>query len=122
MRLVGLWGRSVSIPECSAIDAFVARWQGREGGQERAKYAMFLTELCAVLGLPSPDPASATTDKNDYAFGRVVKETTREGSVSARRIDLYKRGCFILEAKQSRQAGGIKAVLNRTGFAGGLNS
>ena len=26
------------------------------------------------------------------------------------RIDLYKRGCFILEAKQSRLRGGKKAV------------
>ena len=43
-----------------AIEAFIARWQAREGGQERANYAMFLTELCVVLGLSPPDPASAT--------------------------------------------------------------
>ena len=33
-------------------EAFVARWQGQEGGQERANYALFLTELCDALGLP----------------------------------------------------------------------
>ena len=32
-----------------AVEAFIARWQGREGGQERANYAMFLTELCSAL-------------------------------------------------------------------------
>ena len=35
----------------AAIEAFIARWQGRDGGQERANYAMFLRELCDVLGL-----------------------------------------------------------------------
>ncbi len=36
------------------IENFIARWQGQEGGQERANYALFLTELCDVLGLPQP--------------------------------------------------------------------
>ena len=47
------------------IDAFIARWQGREGGQERANYSLFLTELCDVLGVPHPDPAAASTQEND---------------------------------------------------------
>ena len=38
----------------STIEAFISRWQGQEGGQERANYALFLTELCDVLGLPHP--------------------------------------------------------------------
>lgn len=38
-------------------------------------------------------------------FERVVRETSREGATSNRRIDLYKRDCFVLEAKQSRFAG-----------------
>lgn len=28
----------------AAVEAFIARWQGRDGGQERANYAMFLRE------------------------------------------------------------------------------
>jgi hypothetical protein len=83
------------------IDAFIRRWQGREGGQERANYALFLGELCAALGLPPPDPASATTEPNDYVFERAVREISRDGSSSSRRIDLYKRDSFVLEAKQS---------------------
>jgi hypothetical protein len=65
-----------------------------------------LTELCDVLGLPHPDPAGATTENNAYVFERSVKETQPDGTSSLGRIDLYKRGCFVLEAKQSRQKGG----------------
>ena len=97
--------------EAARIDAFIARWQGREGGQERANYALFLTELCSTLCLPPPDPASATTEANDYVFERLVKDPGFDGSVSSRRIDLYKRGCFVLEAKQSRLKGGKKEIV-----------
>jgi len=38
-------------------EAFIAHWQGREGGQERANYGLFLIGLCDVLGVPRPDPA-----------------------------------------------------------------
>ncbi|PYE88059.1 hypothetical protein C7477_109103 [Phyllobacterium leguminum] len=69
---------------------------------------MFLTELCDLLGLPHADPASAAHEANDYVFERAVKETTRDGSTSSKRIDLYKRDCFVLEAKQSRFAGDKK--------------
>jgi hypothetical protein len=97
-------------PELTPIDAFVARWQGREGGQERANYVLFLSELCDVLGVSRPEPAAASTEENDYVFERVVKEFATDGSYSSRRIDLYKRGCFVLEAEQSRQTGGPKEV------------
>jgi len=82
--------------------ALIARWQGREGGQERANYGLLLSELCDVLGVPRPDPAAATTEENDYVFERGVKDHNPDGTASSRRIDLYKRGCFVLEAKQSR--------------------
>jgi len=65
---------------------------------------MFLTELCQALDLPRPDPASHETAHNDYVFERGVKRRESEGAASTLRIDLYKRGCFILEAKQSRAA------------------
>lgn len=96
--------------DAARIETFIARWQGREGGQERANYALFLSELCVALGLTPPDPAGAAQDANDYVFERVVRETARDGSVSHRRIDLYRRGHFVLEAKQSRQNGGGKEV------------
>jgi hypothetical protein len=85
-----------------AVETFIARWQGREGGQERANYALFLSELCGVIGVDPPDPAGAGADGNDYVLERAVREPGGNGSHSHRRIDLYKRGCFVLEAKQSR--------------------
>jgi hypothetical protein len=96
--------------ERESLDRFIARWQGREGGQERANYALFLSELCDAIGVARPDPASARTESNDYVFERKVDDTDFEGAVSHRRIDLYKRGCFVLEAKQSRLKGGKKEV------------
>ena len=92
------------------VERFVARWLGREGGQERANYALFLTELCGALGLDPPDPASSTTEENDYVFERVVTFKEPDGTTSHGRIDLYKRGCFVLEAKQSRQKRGYKEL------------
>lgn len=94
----------------AALEAFIQRWQGREGGQERANYALFLCGLCDVLGVPQPDPAGARPDVNDYVFERVVKEPNGDGTFATRRIDLYRRGSFILEAKQSRQEGGAKQL------------
>lgn len=87
----------------AAVEGFITRWQGREGGQERANYALFLTELCDLLNLPHAEPASAAHEENDYVFERVVKEPGRDGSIASRRIDLYRRDSFVLEAKQSRQ-------------------
>jgi hypothetical protein len=93
------------------IDVFIARWQGQEGGQERANYALFLSELCDVLGVPRPAPAAANTEENDYVFERAVKRPSADGTTPGLgRIDLYKRGCFILEAKQSRQTQGAKQI------------
>jgi hypothetical protein len=90
-------------------DAFIARWQGQEGGQERANYALFLTELCDVLDLPHPDVAKATHAHNDYVFERAVQRHLTDGD-AAGRIDLYKRNSFVLEAKQSRWKGGGKEI------------
>ena len=98
-------GGNDSAPE--AVEAFIARWQGQEGGQERANYGMFLRELCDILGVGPPDPAGATTEFNDYVFERAVKRSDNSGYG---RIDLYKRGCFLLEAKQSRWLGGKKEI------------
>lgn len=42
------------------------------------------------------------TTSSDYVFERDVKRRESEGMASTLRIDLHKRGCFILEAKQSR--------------------
>lgn len=63
-----------------------------------------------MIGVRRPDPALAEHDFNDYVFERRVERKRPDGTTEAGRIDLYKRGCFILEAKQSRLRGGKKAV------------
>ena len=83
------------------IDTFIDKWSQGRGGAERANYQMFLAEFCQAIGVPSPDPASDDTATNDYVFERGVKRRDAEALASTLRIDLYKRGAFILEAKQS---------------------
>jgi hypothetical protein len=99
-------------------EPFITRWQNREGGAERANYAMFFAELCDVLDVPRPHPAAATSADNDYVFERAVKKIGPDGSTSQGRIDLYKRDCFVLEAKQTRQKGGGKEVELRPDLLG----
>ncbi|ACR01340.1 class I SAM-dependent DNA methyltransferase [Thauera aminoaromatica] len=84
----------------AALDAFIARWQ-RAGGSERANYQLFLAELCELLALPRPDPAGEDTRDNAYVFERRVLMRQPDGSASNGFIDLYRRGAFVLEAKQS---------------------
>jgi hypothetical protein len=91
-----------------AIEHFIARWRTNEGGAERANFPLFLTELCALLDLPPPDPAHGTHERNDYVFERAVTFHHPDGTTRPGRIDLYRRGCFVLEAKQSRERGGAK--------------
>ncbi|MFS2111272.1 class I SAM-dependent DNA methyltransferase [Sphingomonas sp. Sphisp140] len=88
--------------ELSSTEYFIERWRSGEGGAERANYALFLVELADPLELPHPDPAGATHENNDYVFERVVRDVDGDGHVRIGRIDLYRRGCFVLEAKQSR--------------------
>ena len=84
--------------------AFIARWSAA-GAAERANYALFLTELCALLDVPPPEPAGDDTAHNAYVFERAVPLHQRDSAkTTTGRIDLYKRGCFVLEAKQYAQA------------------
>lgn len=82
------------------IENFITRWTGTSGS-ERANYQLFLTELCTLLGLPLPEPASKDTENNAYVFERRVVIQQPDGSQNNGFIDLYKRDCFVLEAKQS---------------------
>ncbi len=79
--------------------AFVERWRG-SGAAERANYQLFLAELCDVLDLPRPDPTRPDAAENGYVFERDVTFEYPDGTTSLGRIDLYRRGCFVLEAKQ----------------------
>src|SRR5665213_278274 len=92
------------------VEDFIARWTTGAGGAERANYQMFLCDLCDVIGVPRPDPAGADPARNDYVFERAVRPRQSEASTAPRRIDLYRKGAFILEAKQSRLPGQKNAI------------
>ncbi|MBM6596615.1 DNA methyltransferase [Microvirga pudoricolor] len=94
----------------SDVDHFIRRWSPGEGGAERANFQMFLSELCAVIGVAPPEPSGPDPRRNDYAFERAVRPRGSEPLQTPKRIDLYKRNAFILEAKQSRLPGRVKAI------------
>ena len=100
------------------IETFITRWTAREGGAERANYQMFLSELCDVLGVGRPEPAGAERVLNDYVFERAVRRRPSDDIASSKRIDLYKKGAFILEAKQSRLPGGRNELPGQTSLFG----
>src|SRR3982751_1334163 len=83
----------------NSLDDFIARWK-ESGAAERANFQPFLGELCDVLGVARPEPAQADDEHNAYVFERAVTFHNPDGTTSAGRIDLYKRGCFVMEAKQ----------------------
>lgn len=83
----------------TSIQEFIKRWK-ESGAAERANYQLFLSELTDLLEVPRPQPAQADDEQNAYVFERAVIFNNGDGTTSTGRIDLYKRGCFVLEAKQ----------------------
>jgi len=83
------------------IEAFLTRWDGTERA-ERANCQAFLSELCAILDVPPPDPARGSG--GIYRFERDFTHYAQDGSTTTRWMDLYRRDCFILEAKQGSNA------------------
>ncbi|MCG2741701.1 MAG: hypothetical protein L6300_15910 [Syntrophaceae bacterium] len=79
--------------------AFIARWE-LSGGKELANYQSFLIELCSLLDVAPPDPTTTNDQRNAYVFERSVPYLHSDVSSGTGRIDLYKRGCFVLETKQ----------------------
>ncbi len=92
-----------------AAHAFIARWQGVTAS-ELATAQTFVMDLCELLSVPKPHPTPA----QDYMFERPVTFAHGDGSSSAGRIDCYKRGHFVLEAKK------LKAGAHTKGFDDGL--
>jgi SAM-dependent methyltransferase len=75
------------------FEDFVARWS-KVQASERATSQSFLNELCDLLQLQRPDNTDA------YQFERPVPFIQPDGKRTTKFIDLYKRGCFVLEAKK----------------------
>lgn len=92
-----------------SASTFIERWQGVVAS-ELATAQSFVMDLCEFLGVPKPHPTAA----QDYMFERPVTFAHGDGSTSAGRIDCYKRGHFVLEAKK------LKAGSHTKGFDDGL--
>lgn len=103
------------------IDRYADRWRHTQGA-ERANYQLFLTELCTLLDLPQPLPQSRGDSDRNYCFEFAVKQSRLLAPASLLRIDLYRRGCFVLEAKQSllkdRGTPGVEISLSKRGRRG----
>ena len=80
-------------------DDFIRRWSS-VGGTERANYQLFITELCALLEVPLPEPARDDVGENAYVFERRITFAHGDGQQSFGFIDCYRRGAFVLEAKK----------------------
>ena len=77
------------------LDAFIARWAA-SGAAERANFQTFANELCDLLGVEKPLPAGGDAAADAYVFEKPVP--LAHGTTGF--IDLYRRGCFVMEAKQ----------------------
>ena len=99
--------QAMDYKETASAEAFIQRWQAATGS-ELATAQSFVIELCELLGVERPH----ATAEQDYMFERPLKEGHHDGSESDRRVDCYKRGHFILEAKKIKAGSHTKSYSN----------
>jgi hypothetical protein len=80
---------------------FVARWRAA-GAEERANKDSFFIELCAVLDIAPPAPKRGDPALDTYVFEADVRWPHVAKAATVRKIDVYRAGAFILEAKQGQ--------------------
>ncbi len=80
-------------------EAFIEHWSKAEAS-ERANAQAFLIGLAKLLGVPEPSNSHA----DGYSFEFPVKIPTGPGVFVDGRMDLYRRGCFVLESKQFQES------------------
>ncbi len=85
------------------VSQFIAQWRDT-GGSELANTQSFINGLCRLIGVEPPRGSRTDDAQNDYVFERRVFQDNGDGTVSFGRIDCYKQGNFILEAKQGSEA------------------
>lgn len=93
----------------NTTEAFIKSWQG-VAASELATAQSFVMDFCELLGVAKPH----ATPEQDYMFERPVTFTHGDGSNSSGRIDCYRRGHFVLEAKK------LRAGAHTKGFDDGL--
>jgi hypothetical protein len=88
-----------------SAEVFIAKWHGVTAS-ELSTSQSFLHDLCRLIEVPAPHP----TPEQDYMFERPVTFQHGDGSTSAGRIDLYRRGAFVLESKKLHKTVQVKGV------------
>ena len=101
----------------NTVQEFIARWEA-SGSAERANKDSFLHELCDLLGVDRPVPATGDRARDRYCYESDVTLVHEGGRRSIGRMDLFKEGCFILEAKQGSNAGALRTGTARRGTPG----
>jgi hypothetical protein len=81
------------------IEDFISHWSKAELSENQISQP-FLVELCDLLDVPQPD----NRRNGSYTFEFHVSELQHDGTTKEGRIDLYKRGCFVLESKKFQEA------------------
>jgi hypothetical protein len=82
-------------PHSTALKVLAERW-AHAPAREIATFQSYVTELLTALDLPLPQAGSG------YEFEYPLKSIDRSsGKASAQRIDLYRRGHFVMEAKHT---------------------
>lgn len=82
------------------IEDFITKWSGLAGGAEKANFGPFVYDLVRALDLPEPEPAEGGK-LGRYQFEGPIPNASFRNPQNKGSADLYKRGCFIMEAKQS---------------------
>ncbi|MFZ2235750.1 MAG: type IIL restriction-modification enzyme MmeI, partial [Dokdonella sp.] len=85
--------------EQDAADEFIAKWNGIKAS-ELSTSQTFLIDLCHLLGVEAPHADA----EQAYMFERPITFVHGDGSSSAGRIELYRRGAFVLESKKLKAA------------------
>jgi hypothetical protein len=95
-------------------EAFIAKWTGN-AASEFSTSQSFLLDLCELLCVDKPHP----TADQAYMFERPITFRHGDGSTSAGRIDLYRRGCDAagrpLAFRNESVSGGFVATYADTG-------
>lgn len=91
------------------VEGFILKWS-KSGGSELGSSQMFITDLCNLVGVATPDPPRPDLADNAYVFEKAVTRVGPTGRKSTARIDLWLRGKLIWESKQ----GSDKSVLGDT--------
>ncbi len=85
------------------VSSFVAKWS-RSSAAEHSNSQSFLNDLCDLLGVERPSPATGDPKLDHYVFEKPVL-LAKEDNASVGHVDLFKEGHFVLEAKQGSNIG-----------------